>query len=190
MDVLLQGPRYTLERTADGIRVVIPSRKNWFVILFFSFWLCGWFVGESTAIAELFGHPFSGKVQPPGFLGIWLLFWTFGGIAVFATLVWQFAGRELIALSSITLTQRVEAFGLGRSRSYRADEIRDLRASTNAFIGYARWGRTGLPFGGGGAGPFVFDYGARTIRMAAGLDEAEAKMMVKEFSTRLKGKQQ
>jgi hypothetical protein len=85
------------------------------------------------------------------------------------------------------LTHRVEAFGLGRTRSYRASEIQDLRASTNTFNGYARWGRTGLPFGVGGAGSLVFDYGARTIRLAAGLDEAEAKMLVKEFSTRLKG---
>jgi hypothetical protein len=36
----------------------------------------------------------------------------------------------------------------------------------------------------------VFDYGARTIGMLPGLDEAEAKMLVKEFSTRLKGSQQ
>jgi hypothetical protein len=187
MDVLLQGPRYTLEHTADGIQTVIPSRKNWFLILFFSVWLCGWFVGESTAIAQLLGHPFSGKAQPAGFLGIWLLFWTFGGIAVFATLIWQFAGREMIALSSMTLTHRVEAFGLGRTRTYRASEIHELRASINAFSGYGRSGRAGMPFGVGGAGSLVFDYGARTIRMAAGLDEAEARMLVKEFSTRLKG---
>jgi hypothetical protein len=106
---------------------------------------------------------------------------------VFATLLWQFAGREMIALSSMTLTHRVEAFGLGRTRSYRASEIHELRASINGFGGYGRSGRTGMPFAVGGAGSLVFDYGARTIRMAAGLDEAEAKMLVKEFSTRLKG---
>jgi hypothetical protein len=82
---------------------------------------------------HLLGHPFSGKAQPAGFLGIWL-FWTFG------------ASRRLQ--------------------------------------------RAGMPFGAGGVGSLVFDYGARTIRMAPSLYEAEAKMLVKEFSTRLKGNRQ
>jgi hypothetical protein len=187
MDVPLQGPRYLLEHTADGIRAIVPSRKNWFIIVFLCIWLCGWFAGESTAIAQFLGHPFSGKTQAAGFLGVWLLFWTIGGVAVLATILWQFGGREIIALNSINLTHRIEALGLGRTRSYRVSDIRDLRASINAFNGYQRWGRTGLPFGVGAAGSLVFDYGARTIRMAPGLDEAEAKMLVKEFSTRLKG---
>jgi hypothetical protein len=190
MDVPLQGPRYTLEHTSDGIRAVVRSRKNWFVILFISFWLCGWFAGESTAIAQVLGHPLWSKGQPTGFLGIWLLFWSFGGVAAFATLLWQFAGREVIALNSMTLIHRIEALGLGRTRSYLASEIRDLRASTSSFSGYERWSRAGLPFAVGGTGSLVFDYGARSIRVAAGLDEAEAKMLVKEFSTRLKGQQQ
>jgi hypothetical protein len=141
MDVPLQGPRFTLEHTADGIRASVPSRKNWFVIIFLGIWLCGWFAGESS------------------------------------TLLWQVAGREIISVNSLSLIHRVEALGIGRSRS----------VSVNAFQGYERWGRTGLPFGVGGAGSLVFDYGARTIRMLPGLDEAEAKMLVKEFSTRLKG---
>jgi hypothetical protein len=175
MDVPLQGPRYTLEHTADGIRAVI--------------WLCGWSVGESTVIAQLLGHPFSGKAQPAGFLGIWLLFWTLGGIAALATLLWQFAGREMIALSSDldppsrSLRSRLHA-------QLSSQRIQDLRASTNAFSSYGRSGRAGMPFGVGGVGSLVFDYGARTIRMAPSLDEAEAKILVKEFSTRLKGKQQ
>jgi hypothetical protein len=189
MDVPLQGPRYTLQHTADGVRAVIPSDRNWFVIIFLGVWLCGWFAGESSAIAQILGHPFSGKAQPVGFLSIWVVFWTLGGIAVVATLLWQFAGQEVIAVTSMSLIHRVSALGLGRSRTYRASEVRDLRASSNSFYAYARWGRTGLPFGVGGAGSLVFDYGARTIGMAPGLDEAEARMLVKELSTRLKGQQ-
>jgi hypothetical protein len=183
----LQSPRYTLDRTADGIRAIIPAAKNWFLLLFLSVWLCGWFFGESSAIATLAGHSFSGKVQPVGFLAIWLLFWTAGGVAVVATLLWQFSGREIIALNSTRLTYRIEAFVFGRSRSYPIRDVTDLRASVSPFYRLQRWGRFGLPFGADGAGSVVFDYGGRTIRMAPGLDEAEAKMLVKELSTRLKG---
>jgi hypothetical protein len=62
MDVPLKGPRYTLEHTADGIRAIVPSRKNWFVIVFLSIWLCGWFAGESSALSQLLGHPLAGKM--------------------------------------------------------------------------------------------------------------------------------
>lgn len=148
------------------------------MLLFLSVWLCGWFFGESSAIATLAGHSFSGKVQPVGFLAIWLLFWTAGGVAVVATLLWQFSGREIIALNSTRLTYRIEAFVFGRSRSYPIRDVTDLRASASSFYGLQRWGRSGS---------VVFDYGGRTIRMAPGLDEAEAKMLVKELSTRLKG---
>jgi hypothetical protein len=187
MDVPLQGPRYTLEHTADGIRAIVPSRKNWFVIVFLSLWMCGWFAGESSALAQLLGHPVAGKAQTAGFLGIWLTVWTIGGFVFSAVLLWQVTGREIISMNSLSLVHRVEALGMGRTRSYRIGDVKDLRASFNAFYGYERWGRTGLPFGVGGAGSLVFDYGARTIRMLPGLDEAEAKMLVKEFSTRLKG---
>jgi hypothetical protein len=187
MDVPLQGPRYTLEHTADGIRASVPSRKNWFVIIFLGIWLCGWFAGESSALAQLWGHPVAGKTQAVGFLGIWLTMWTIGGVVFSATLLWQVAGREIISVNSLSLIHRVEAAGIGRTRSYRISDVKDLRVSVNTFQGYERWGRTGLPFGVGGAGSLVFDYGARTIRMLPSLDEAEAKMLVKEFSTRLKG---
>jgi hypothetical protein len=118
---------------------------------------------------------------------VWLLFWTFGGAAAFLTLLWNLAGREIITLSSITLTERTEIFGLGRSRSYQISEIKSLRASSDASFGFHRAGRGALPFGAGTIGSLAFDYGARTIRMAPSLDEAEAKMLVTEFSTRLKG---
>jgi hypothetical protein len=188
MDVLPQGPRYLLDRGADGFQVTIPARRNWFLILFLMVWLCGWAAGESSAIAQLAGHPFP-RTKPVSatFLSLWLVFWTCGGVAACLALLWNLAGREIITLSATKLVHRTEILGAGRSRSYQVGDIKSLRASTDASSGFHRSGRGALPFGAGGIGSLVFDYGARTIRMAPSLDEAEAKMLVTEFSTRLKG---
>jgi hypothetical protein len=188
MDVQLQGPRYSLACLADEIRVVIPARRNWFLTMFLAVWLCGWVAGESAAIAQLLGHPFPrSKPTSAAFLGVWLVFWTCGGVAALVTLLWNLAGREIITLSSTKLTRRTEILSVGRSFSYQVRDIKSLRPSMDASYGFHRSGRGALPFGAGGIGSLVFDYGARTIRLAPSLDEAEAKMLVNEFSTRLKG---
>jgi hypothetical protein len=39
--------------TPAGLLINIPSTKNWFVILFIGFWLCGWLFGEVSVIRQL-----------------------------------------------------------------------------------------------------------------------------------------
>ena len=185
MDVKLEARRYALEATADGVRVVIPAPRNWLMITFFSAWLLGWFFGERGALIQLFGQPSGGmtlKHVQPGFLLLWLVMWTAGGTAVVTTLLWQLAGREVITANSLSLTRRIEAFGFGITRSYTLSDIRDLRV----YPRYTRQ-RAILPWAGGdGSGSIAFDYGARTIRFAPGIDEAEAKMLVADLARRAK----
>ena len=167
MDVNLQAPRYTLEPTADGVRVLIPAPHNWVAIVFFCVWLVGWFSGESTALMQ----------------------WTLGGVVVMTSLVWQLAGREIIAANSLSLSRRIEAFGFGFTRSYTLSEIRDVRTMSYVNPRYSR--RCALfPWTSGEcSGSIAFDYGARTFRFALGLDEAEAKMLVAELKRRAKVQQ-
>jgi hypothetical protein len=189
MDVMLQAPRYALEPTADGVRVVIPAPRNWLLISFLSAWLVGWFFGERSALLQLLGLS-SGGMTPrhfqPGFLLLWLVMWTAGGIAVVTTLLWQLAGREVISANSLALSRRIEAFGIGITRSYTLNAIRDLRATPYVNPRYTRQ-RAILPWAGGdGSGSIAFDYGARTIRFAPGIEEAEAKMLVADLARRTK----
>jgi hypothetical protein len=186
MDVKIEAPRYALEPTADGVRVLIPAPRNWLVIVFLSAWLVGWFFGECSALIQLLGLS-SGGMTPkhvqPEFLLLWLVMWTLGGIAVLTTLLWQLAGREVITANSLSLSRRIEAFGFGITRSYTLNAIRDLRATPNVNPRYTRQ-RAILPWGGFGS--IAFDYGARTIRFAPGIDEAEAKMLVADLARRAK----
>ena len=182
MHIEPESARYTIEATPDGLRAFIPARRNWFVLLFLMAWLGGWVFGEVSAARELLNP--NGKA-PSAFLAFWLVGWTLGGAFALGTVLWQIAGREVLMASSSTLLHRIEIFGLGWNRMYHASEVKSLRTtdySPNPFTNQRAWFP---PIGGSGDGPIAFDYGARTIRVAPALEEAEAKMLVSELASRL-----
>ncbi len=186
MDVKLQAPRYILEPSADGVRVVIPTRRNWVAIVFLCAWLVGWYLGERSALLALLGPSWSGmpaKHAAPAFLSVWLLLWTCAGVAVVTSILAQLTGREIITANPLSLSRRFEVLGFGITRSYTLSEIRDLRATTDINPHYSR--QRAL-FSWSGAGAIAFDYGARTVRFAPGIDEAEAKMLVADLKRRVK----
>jgi hypothetical protein len=57
------------------MRISIPTEKNIFIILFVVAWLCGWFLGEVSAIKSLFSV---GYHRNDSFLFFWLCAWTIG----------------------------------------------------------------------------------------------------------------
>ena len=173
MRVPLPGSRFTAEQLPGGIRITIPAARSWFVILFVSCWLGGWYFGESSAIHDLL-NPRSEK-NPVGFLGFWLLMWTLGGLSALFSILWQLFGREVLETSPGVLLQRRRIGNLGISREYTQTEVRALRAAPPELLG-----RNTRGFGqfGRNTGAVAFDYGGRTIRIGFGLDEAEAARVV------------
>ena len=126
MQVELASPRYTLEQMTGGIRTLIPTRRNWFVILFLCVWLCGWFFGF-TAVAGILLNPSQSDGAPDGFLLIWITGWTLGGAFAIVAVLWQLFGQEIISIEQGLMSHRVEILGLGRTRSYMLDQVLHLR---------------------------------------------------------------
>ena len=96
------------------------------------------------------------------------------------TFLWQLVGREEIEItsSSITLSQVVLFFR--RPKEYANEYIKDLRTSPMGMNEMYKWSRS-LAFYGVGGGIIVFDYGAGTIRLGSGIDEAEGKQIIVEI---------
>ncbi len=169
--------RFHVEDRGDRTRIVLPSRKMWFAMAFMCVWLAGWAFGEVTVLGVLL----AGRELASGsaFLLFWLTGWTVGGALVFATLLWQLAGSETIEVTGEALVVWKSVLGVRfPPKAYAIEHIQDLRvpvmeASSNLF-GFGRrhylWGA--------GPGAIAFDYGAKTIRIASGADEAEAKLIV------------
>ena len=176
-------PRSTISQDPDALRVVIPSRRQWFALVFLTVWLCFWVVGEVAVGGMVLGDllhrglgSLPGALLPGGFLLIWLTGWTIGGgFALFAWL-WQVFGKEMVTLDGLRLGLRSDILGLHRTRLYDWQRVSDLRVSP---VPYDPWRRGGnLQAWGLGAGTIAFDYGAKTYRFGGGVDEAEAKQIV------------
>jgi hypothetical protein len=178
------GPRHRVIEEADGIAIRIPSRRNVFILAFLTLWLCGWAVGEVSAPVAFF----SGAKKDPGtaaFMLFWLCGWTIGGAVAFSVWLWQFKGCEVIAISPAGLSIRHEVIGYGRTKSYDPSEIRDLRVAPPTYNPFDF--RSSWAFWGVGGGSIAFDYGFKTFRFAAGVDEAEARVILQRITDTLPG---
>ena len=52
----------------EGLEIVIPARRQVFVLLFLGVWLVGWLMGELTVIMQLFSRRLDVQpaASPPG----------------------------------------------------------------------------------------------------------------------------
>jgi hypothetical protein len=187
--------RHTVEDLGDSLRFVIPSRRRWFHIAFFLFWLVGWGFGEFAVIvvllSELTGTPLEELVgwslisYSGGLLAlVWLVFWTIGGVLALYVLLWQLSGKEVVEVSGQSIRIQRRVIGLGRFREYLARHVQDLRISVEGYYNTGwGWFRTLRAYGIGG-GLIAFDYGAKTFRFGSGIDEAEAKQILSAIQQR------
>ena len=173
----LEAPRARLDLPDGQEEWIIPVRKNWFILLFLPVWLTGWAAGEIAALWQI-------ASRFDAFLAIWLTFWTIAGLLVIATLSWQIRRREIIRLEGDRLIHGCRGLGWDRDIAYRITEMSGLVADR----GPAFWERFYVQtqiLGFGRMGTIKFHYGARTIRMAASIDEAEARTIVAWLVRRL-----
>jgi hypothetical protein len=175
MHVEPESARFSFELMPEGVRAIVPARRSAFAILFMCVWLCGWAFGEVNVIRELWSPT---DKTPLLFLTFWLTAWTAGGAFALGTVAWQLAGREVISVDPTTLRHRIEILGIGRTRDYRLSEVKAIRATEYSANPFTNQAALLPPITNSGFGPVAFDYGARTIRFAPALEEAEAKLLV------------
>ena len=190
--------RAAVNDSPEGLEIVIPAPRIWPVVVFLGLWLAGWVTGEVFALRQILSpSPLPAKV----FLAVWLAFWTLGGTAALSICVWMLVGHERVRLRPDALTIQREAFGLGPTRVYELDRIRNLRAQplpplTEVAVArgvQAPDGTRVMPaeqakmvlrvIGIGGPG-ISFTYANRPVRFGVALDPMEAQMLVTQFQAR------
>ena len=167
----LKPPRFRVETINGRDEITIGAQRNLFLMLFLLFWVSGWTFGGGATITTLFSRGF----QP--FLLFWLCGWAFGEACVLAILCWQFSGAEIIRIQGADLEIGCQMLGFTRRKLFRGSEIRDLSACQPQI--FNRYNQMSLPFFvANKTGSVKFAYGARTIYVAPGLDEAEGRLIV------------
>ena len=172
------GGRHRIE-VVDGVeQIAVPVKRSWFIIPFLLFWMVMWTLGGGVIAMSLAeGSSFSSIV----FLVFWALAWVF----VLTVLFTQMWGVEIIRASSTELDVLKRAGPLHRRWRYRADLIHNL---TPCPPNVDQWGRRSSQtpvWSRNASGAVKFDYGAQTILLAAGVDEAEGRTIAAWLTARL-----
>lgn len=172
--------RITITDTLEGLRIVIPCSRSWFVICFLGFWICGWAVAEFMVSSQFL----RGDAPPERelFMLAWFGVWTVGGLLAIYAWLWQVMGKEIVTVHGQIFRTRRDIGGFGFDKEYALVEMRDLRTTPIRFNPLDL--SSSLQLWGVGGGIIAFDYGVRTYRFGAGLDEAEAKEVVTAIKQR------
>jgi hypothetical protein len=191
-------PRAAVNDSPEGLEIVIPAPRIWPVVVFLGLWLAGWVTGELFALRQILSpSPLPARV----FLAVWLTFWTFGGTAALSICVWMIVGHERVRLRPGALTIQREAFGLGPTRVYELDRVRNLRAQAmppltevpGAHGTQATDGTLVVPAEKAKAamriigvrGPGIsFTYASRAVHLGLALDPLEAQRVVAQLQAR------
>lgn len=174
------NPKAIIQETPNGLQIVIPSRKNMFIIIFLSIWLAGWFCGGLSAFAAILNDKsLSGENL---FMIGWLIIWMVIGTSALYIWLWNLLGKEVVVINNSGLVIKHEIFGYGRKKEYESMYIKNIRVSPQPFNLFNF--SSGLQAWGIGGGFIAFDYGAKTYRFGASIDEAEAYQIVERIKKR------
>ncbi|MEM6858054.1 MAG: hypothetical protein AAF559_09290 [Pseudomonadota bacterium] len=102
--------------------IVVPAKKQWFVLPFLTIWLLGWTAGGLIALNMLITGP--DRV----FIAIWLVGWAFGWIFANSTIAWQASGQYRITLTDGAMLYAWSMPLLKRESRYELEGVRQLAA--------------------------------------------------------------
>lgn len=174
--------RAKISRNGNSLEVIIPVKKKWLAIFFTSAWLGLWSVGETVVGHAVFVNPGESV-----FLLLWLSVWTIGGMTAIVELLKLLTGQETIKADSGVLEISYQILFVTRVKRYQISDIKHL--TTNLTVEDDVWGwglryrpRLSSSFN---EGVLKFDYGLKTIKFGAGIDEAEGRLLLELFKSNL-----
>jgi hypothetical protein len=146
--------------------------------------MCGWCAGEFFAIRTLL-EPSKNDNPVNLFMLIWLTGWTFGGFTVLRLILWNLWGREVVTIGNGRIKLDKKGAIFYGAKSYDLNEAKDFRVfddgNNDSQFAFGNQ-RKNNPFTLDTGGMIRFDYGLKTIKFAAGIDEAEAKFILSKLT--------
>ncbi len=170
---MIHNGKATISETLGTLSISVPSKKNWFILIFATVWLGGWYMGFTTALSRFIpadGESFS----VDAFMAFWLAGWSVGGMFIILILLWGYFGKEQLLISSSEVILQKTVFGVGQKRKLSSASVSNFRhesVNDNSLFGN-RWALYGL-----GPGKVKFDYGMKTYSFALAVDDAEANYL-------------
>lgn len=181
MEKPYQG-RAILKDNFNELELLIPTKKNWFVIVFTGAWLGAWALSEIYVIGMVTGFS-NVKLEAANFFMIfWLCGWTVGGFFVIRNFFWNLLGKEVVLFSQgqVEIARKWELFS--KAKTYDLNHVKNFRIQEEESRDSGFWG-TSRNFGAWNSksGTLRFDYGMRTIKFGIEMEEAEAKFILEKL---------
>jgi len=149
-----------------ALRIRIPLRRTFLVILFLPVWLAGWSYGGWETGHRLFR-------QFDWFSFFWMGGWVLGECWAIYWFLRTVTGWDLLNAFAECLAVKKTTLGLGVTKNYRPTDIRNLR-----FQPQLQKARGSRPAG------IAFDYGAKTVVFGDGIDEVEGNQLISLIKSR------
>jgi hypothetical protein len=166
--------RAIIEENLDALTIKIPSKKLWYIWFILPFWLGFMLFWEGTALYMFFHALLQGS---PASIFM-LLFIGVGGLGVFygtQTAVWLIKGHEILTFRSNELQiNRVPT--IFSAKTYEIAPMKNIRLDYAEPSLFSNNRRMEMPFRANQG--ITFDYGMKTIRFGAEIDEAEARHLL------------
>jgi hypothetical protein len=168
----MQNGKARIRQDGEELLIDIPSKKEWFQLIFCSFWLCGWFFGLPADISN-YSPAFPSETL--GEMIFWLGLWITGGVFIIGLTFWGYFGKEIIFICGDDFFLNYTVLGYGFKHKLITSEIKDIRlAQINNSI-FAKNNSSAFGFG---KGKIHFDHGFKAYKLGHGLSEAEAKYII------------
>jgi len=125
-------------------------------------WLIGWWFGEKDVGSKVL------QGQAGAFEFVWLVGWTVAGFACAFFFLRSLFGSDILLVRGSELSLNSRIFGVGFTRVYSITSVHNLRFTPGMTSGRSRTDSS-----------IAFDYGAKTVRFARGIEEAEANALIR-----------
>ena len=169
--------RARITETSDLLTIEIPSRKEWFMVIFLTLWLSFWLFGVASIVPTMLSNTSFRSGPSMMFLVVWLFGFVGGGAYGLYIWVKLIFGIEISEFSSKSISIGEKILFHERGQSFESNSILRLRELP---VPEPTWFDQRYHWTGGGAS-LGFDYGSRTVRFGRGIDEAEATQLLERI---------
>jgi len=174
----LPNSRVSIEETLEALTIRIPAQKQWLAIGFIAIWLVMSINAMRIILPIHPGMDIKSLIFEDWFMLLWIAGMVFALVNVFVYLGWFFAGQEIITVTNdgqLTIDKKPAPFIRKKQYDLRHAEFIRIRPQDpsdkkqNVKLFTAFYSNIGI---------IHFDYGMKTIRLGAEIDEAEARQLL------------
>ena len=167
--------------TPNGFEILIPSKRNWFLVIGFSFFLLIWFVVEAFVLMSFILYSTINS-----FPYIWICGWTAAGLFALRMWLWHAVGKTRISIQNNLLTIWKQHDIFSKLKQFELGKIHNLHIQNRDVERSAYYIRPNYLFTDE-TKTIAFEYDGRVIRAVDWLNINDANWVISRLQPNIPG---